>query len=253
MIKQKNKKYWNEIADIYDSSVGDKGDRQHEKVINPIVLKLLGDVKNKIVLDAGCGNGYLAGMIAKKAKKVIGVDFTDRLIDLAKDKLNLKNLKFFVSDIKKLSFPDNYFDLVLCNMVLMDINCPLTALRELSRVIKKKGILVVSIIHPCFENPPMTYSIIEELNGKKVRLGRVVKNYFETGLVIDKSQLMKEGVPYRHYHFTISDYINYFSEAKFHIEEVVEPDGNKLNKNTNNKGSLYEHTPTFIIFKLIKI
>ena len=82
MNNQKNKKYWDKIAKLYHANVGEKGDVRHEMVINPVVFNFLGDLKGKVVLDGACGNGYLSRRMAKTAKKVVGVDLTEKLIEL---------------------------------------------------------------------------------------------------------------------------------------------------------------------------
>lgn len=213
---------------------------------------MLGDLTGKTVLDAGCGNGYLTRKMAQTAKKVYGVDFTEKLIELAKQKNNPANVEFSVGNLEKLQFPDSAFDLVLCNMVLMDVENIEKAIAEMSRVLKKNGIIVASIIHPCFENPPFTYSLFEEKEGKKARLGRVVQNYFDTGLIIDKNQPVENGEPYQHYHYMISDYLNAFSKAGLSLEETNEPNEKQILNDEDPDLDINIHTPTFVIFKLRK-
>lgn len=253
MNNQKNKKYWAEIAKLYHANVGEKGDIRHEMVINPVVSDFLGNLEGKVVLDAACGNGYLSRRMAKTAKKVVGVDFTEKLIEFAKSQDNPKNLEFFVGNLEKLQFQDKVFDIVLCNMALMDIERLRVVVVELCRVLRVGGKLVISLIHPCFENPPRTYSIFDEKNGKKIRIGRVVQKYFDTGLVIDRNQIVDKGEFYQHYHYMISDYLNAFSRANLFLKEVSEPNGNEIFKSTGNDEGMNDHTPTFIIFSLEKL
>lgn len=56
------------------------------------------DLAEKIVLDFGCGSGYGAYLLAKKAKIVYGIDYSPRAIEYAKINYSSKNLKFFVAD-----------------------------------------------------------------------------------------------------------------------------------------------------------
>ena len=242
-----SKIYWQEIAQTYNNIVGEKGDIMHEKVINPIVIDFLGDLKGKVVFDAGCGNGYMSRILSKTASRVVGVDFTERLIKLARQCPNPSNLEFFVDDLEKLKFPNNTFDVILCNMVLMDVERMSYVIMELSRVLKRDGTLVISTIHPCFENPPYTYSIVDS-HGELT--GRVVRNYFETGLVIDEKQNVVKGQFYQHYHYMLQDYLNTFSRANLFLEKTSEPNDFEILGVGN---SMNPHTPTFIILKLRKI
>ena len=95
----KNNKFWQEFSGQYDNLVGEEGDKYHRLVINPLVFKLLGNLKGKIVLDAGCGNGYLSRIMAKTAKKVVGADFTPQLIELAKKRSShINNLEIIYAN-----------------------------------------------------------------------------------------------------------------------------------------------------------
>ncbi len=235
-----NQTFWEEITEDYDSLVGDQGDKHHRLVINPIVGDLLGDLKNKVVLDAACGNGYLSQKMALNAKKVIGVDFNSKFIALARARYGkTKKLEFRVGDIKKLEFSDKFFDLVLCNMALINIDDLFPAIQELSRVLKSQGSLVVSITHPCFENPPHVYTLYNDKGESK---GKVITNYFVTGQVINPEN------DHLHYHYLLSDYLNSFADSGLCLEKVVEPNGAKI---MGDKAG--DITPLFLIMKLKKV
>ena len=67
------------------------------------------------ILELGCGYGRILLKLAKKAKTVIGIDNSRVSIQLAKETLkDFKNCEVLEMDAKKLEFPDNYFDKVLC-------------------------------------------------------------------------------------------------------------------------------------------
>lgn len=253
MNNQKNKKYWEIIAKFYHANVGEKGDIRHEIIINPVVFNFLGGLEGKVVLDGACGNGYLTRRMAKTAKKVVGVDFTEKLIEFAKHQDNPKNLEFFVGNLEKLQFQNQIFDVVLCNMALMDVEKLDIVIEELSRVLKIGGKMVMSLIHPCFENPPRTYAIFEEKEDKKIRVGTIVQKYFTKGLVVDKRNVVDNGEFYQHYHYMISDYLNSFSRANLFLREVSEPNGNEILRSLGKDGGMNDDTPTFIVFGLEKL
>ena len=238
------KKYWEKVAKSYNKLVGETGDLAHKKVVNPIVSDFLGNLKGKVVLDSACGNGYWSKRLAKSAKRVVGIDFTEELIEIAKSKFSSSNLVFKVCDIKNLSFSDNKFDTVLCNMALIDIDDLTKAIGELSRVLKVDGDLVISITHPCFENSPNTVTLKNE---KGEKIGRLVKYYFKTGLIKDAKQGWDNQYNYQHYHYTMSDYLNAFARHKLLIRRTSEPNWAEIMKEG------YSHTPYFLIFKLKKL
>jgi ubiquinone/menaquinone biosynthesis C-methylase UbiE len=244
MKKSPNKLRWEQIADIWDQAVGEEGDIRHKLVINPIVSKLLGDLQGKVVLDAGCGNGYLARRMAKTAKKVVAVDFTEGLIERAKERsVGITNIEYHVENIEELSLSDHSFDVVLSNMVLMDLERLDKAVKEFSRVVKKDGLIIISTQHPCFENAHKDYPLRNE---KQEEIGRVITDYFTSGLVVDKY----EGFP--HYHWMLSEYLNAFSKNNLFLQEVLEPSNKEILKEKMTE-VIRNHTPMFIVFKLRKM
>lgn len=69
------------------------------------------------VLDVGCGNGYNTFQIAKKAKKVTGIDLSADNIASAKKHFARKNLCFMMGDATTYKFTDKYDQLVLSNVL----------------------------------------------------------------------------------------------------------------------------------------
>ena len=48
---------WEQLSDWYDEKQGNDGDLWHRTLIDPTVIRFLGNVRNKEILDLGCGNG----------------------------------------------------------------------------------------------------------------------------------------------------------------------------------------------------
>ncbi len=98
------------------------------------------------VLDAGCGNGRLIGLLKDKNINYLGVDISEKLIEIAKRKYPQN--EFLVADNLNLPFPDNNFDKVFFIAVLHTIpsrELRKKALMELKRVLKPKGILILTV------------------------------------------------------------------------------------------------------------
>jgi len=97
-----------------------------------------------IVLDVGCGNGYNSYQIAKKVKKVVGVDINSEYISLAKKKYNKENIEFLNQDI--LNFDKNMvFDVIVLSNVLEHIKDRIDFLEKISKKGKKVLIRVPMI------------------------------------------------------------------------------------------------------------
>lgn len=233
------KAYWSSIARNYDAVVKETGDQSQQLIINPVVQELLGDLKDKCVLDAGCGNGYWTRRMAETAQRVVGVDFTEELIERARSRGVPKNAEFIIGNLERLLLAKDTFDVVLMSMVLLDLEDLSTPIGEIARVTKQGGKVIVSTTHPCFENPPNTHSLKD---GQGNKTGRVVKNYFQTGLVKDQEN------HYQHWHYKISDIVNMFAANHLFVEKMIEPSSNGF---LQNKG--VDHFPYFLVMRFKKL
>lgn len=75
---------------------------------------------NDSVLDIGCGNGALTYDVAKKAKKIVGIDVSEQNISFAKRKLSGKNIGYICGDALT-NLPNGKFDVILLSNVLEHI------------------------------------------------------------------------------------------------------------------------------------
>jgi SAM-dependent methyltransferase len=107
------------------------------------------DLAGQKWLDAGCGTGTLARFLAeRKGCKVLGVDASEEMISRCAPAANTKFRQ--IRDICETGLADETFDGVLCSSTLEYVPDPLAALRELRRVLRPNGLLLVSVpnAHP---------------------------------------------------------------------------------------------------------
>src|SRR3989344_8752717 len=149
-------RYWeNRIANAGNNirAVGHKGFTNEENeiiykakfnILNKIFEKI--KIKNKKVLDAGCGIGIFAKYYSDGGAKVYVTDASLTAIKLTKK--NVPNLiRYNVSPLSKLVYKDNFFDIVHCFDALYHITDEKTwelTLHEFSRILKKGGYLVIT-------------------------------------------------------------------------------------------------------------
>jgi SAM-dependent methyltransferase len=67
-------------------ATADDGDFAKRHLVNPVLIRLLGEVRGRRVLDAGCGNGYFSRMLAERGALVVGVEPTDVMSAFAREK-----------------------------------------------------------------------------------------------------------------------------------------------------------------------
>lgn len=142
---------WGSVADWYHEYLS-SGGTYHEKVILPNLARLLLPKKGERILDAACGEGFFSRAFAGSGAEIIGVDISSELIAIAK-KLSPEGV-FHAAPIDNLSFAkDKSFDKALCVLALQNIEEPSRALKEIARILKPGGILVIVLNHPCFRIP----------------------------------------------------------------------------------------------------
>jgi len=98
-----------------------------------------------IFIDIGCGGGYISKQIYFRNKcKVVGVDFSIKAIQLAKNNCNNLPIVFLNNSITKIELPDAYADVVACFGCLEHVENIDLALSEITRILKKSGILFIT-------------------------------------------------------------------------------------------------------------
>lgn len=109
---------------------------------NLAAIKYLKPLKNKKILDLGCGLGDASVYFAKKGAHVYSIDISPQMIQVTKKLARMhhvgRQIKSSVMVAEKLRFPNNYFDYIYGNGVLhhVDIN---KASQEIHRTLKPKG------------------------------------------------------------------------------------------------------------------
>jgi len=120
-----------------------------------LVLKYLGDIKGKKVLDVGGGDAALAYCLYQKGALVTVIDNEPEGIRLGQDNFKSKNAlaEFVVGSAYELPFSTGHFDHVVCSEVIEHLLYPEKAVKEASRVLKPAGLFVVTTPYRLLETP----------------------------------------------------------------------------------------------------
>jgi len=207
-------------------------------------LRLMGNLKNKRVLEIGCGGAQCGITFAKKGAKVIGIDLSKKQLEYAKKlaERNKVKIKFLQGDMKNLSKINSASqDIVFSSWALFYVSDLMKCFKEVNRVLNKNGIFVFSTIHPfwsCVGNETF----------------KIKRNYWKG--------IGKFKEPYKKGIFVAYRYnLNNISEALFNsgfiIERILEPDPRKYRKFSREivpkeKQKLMGIIPRTIIFKVEK-
>ncbi len=135
---------WNKIAPEYFKHIQSPFTKS---VKNPIyrLLRRLGNTNEKSVLEVGCGTGTLIPFLAKNFKRVVAVDISRKMIEIAEEKHgHLENVELKVMDAVNITRLQEKFDVVVCvnSIIMPDIVKVNKVIKKMYRVLKKKGFLV---------------------------------------------------------------------------------------------------------------
>jgi len=214
----------------------------------PAILKLSGSVRGKKVLDLGCGAGWLSAEFCKRKAKVFGVDPSTKLIKICNcQNKDIEDINFAVSDGDNLKcFRNGQFDIVVANMVFLAVysRSKLEKMfQEISRVLKKKGILIFSDCHPFTNAVGKTCTKISASN-KGFDYFKVGAKYKGTFLLSDYST-----IEFVDSYWSLEYYSKLLNKSGMIIEQIVEPRPVKLDPQKRLKNY---RIPEYIIFKCRK-
>lgn len=133
--------FWDRVASIYDVFVHLINARTHKELRTQI--RYLFDYSDT-VLECACGTGMLTEVIASECRQLIATDFSKNMLKRAEKKCRgYSNIRFMISDILRLDFPDAAFDKVVAANVIHLLDNPREALGELNRVCRPGGKIIV--------------------------------------------------------------------------------------------------------------
>ncbi len=202
------KEQWNNAAMRF---IQEQELSEYAKVNRKIVKARFSNLSGIKVLDLGCGYGYYTDYFNSIGADVIGVDCSEKMIEIACNKY--PNCNFHVYDItKKLPFDNDSFDMIFCNQVLMDVNDVENVFSECNRILKSSGIFYYSIVHPAFYDGCW---VIDESGYKHSKtISRYLKFYTLTNDFWGETT---------HFHRPLSFYLNIASKYNFVLKHTDEP------------------------------
>jgi len=143
---------------------------------NPLVLleerhiaPLVGNVARLAVADIGCGTGRHALRLAAAGARVTAIDFSEAMLQRARAKAGAGAITFVRHDLAKpFPLPSAAFDRVFCCLVLDHIAELGSFFRELHRLCRPKGRVIISVMHPAMSLKGVQARFIEPASGRRI-------------------------------------------------------------------------------------
>lgn len=186
----------------------------------PAMEKMLPDLKGKIVLDIGCGYGHnCLDFIKRGAKKVIGIDISEKMLDVAKKESANPDIEYRQMNMDEISSLNTKFDLVYSSLAIHYAEDFKKLMSDIFGLLNNNGILLYSQEHPI-----MTATIDENMrhfnfdeNGNRVSF--TFSDYNRSG--VRKAHWFGEELI--KYHRPMGEILTGIAHSGFTITDVVEP------------------------------
>ena len=139
---EKGRAYFDRVASKWDSI---RGEILGGIDLNREIIKSIN--KSKVTADLGCGNGELAALLLERSEKVIGVDRSTGMLDMARKNTGSETdgrLDFRLGELSHLPVRDGEVDTAVINLVLHYLDVPAGGIDEAARILKKGGRLIIA-------------------------------------------------------------------------------------------------------------
>jgi len=193
---------------------------------NRFILKQLGNLQGKYLLDLGCGAGENSVYFARQGANCVAADYSPGMVDVALKlaAANQVQVEGKVVNAMAIDFPDNTFDVVYASNLLHHIPDPTLAIKEMHRILKPGG-------KACFWDPLRHNPVINVYR----RIATKVRTEDEMPLDINIVNFVKS-------HFSQTQYDTFWIATlwiflRFYLIEKVDP-----NKERYWKKIIIEHT-----------
>jgi ubiquinone/menaquinone biosynthesis C-methylase UbiE len=211
--------HWSDVGEWYDGLVGDEGSEFHREVVIPGVLKLLGQVAQRTVLDVACGQGVLSRKLALHGAKVTAVDAAESLIEAARGRGG-EGIIYLKLDAEDLRLPGAEFDSAACVLAIQNMANPQGAFTSVGRVLKPGGVFVVVMMHPSFRSPKTTHWGWDPEAGVQYR--RVDRYLSPRKEPIVTHPGIKDGSYTWSFHRPIGEYVGFARKAGMLVDAIEE-------------------------------
>lgn len=211
---RRNRASWNESADSYQERNGpllaaSGGMGWGVWQIPEAELHVLGEVRDKDILEFGCGAAQWSIALAKAGARPVGLDLSDRQLEHARTLMIKAGVDFLLvhASAEAVPLPDASFDIVFCDHGAMTFADPYRTVPEAARLLRPGGLFAFNHGSPILS---IAWPIDSERAGD-----RLVSDYFGMHQ-FDYGDTLDFNLPY-------GEWIRLFRANGFVVEDLIEP------------------------------
>jgi SAM-dependent methyltransferase len=238
---------WERNAEFWIRIIRKRLDPFRSQLTDAEVLRAIGPCAGAAVLDAGCGEGYMARALTERGATVVGLDRSARLLRAAGEMRagNDQEPVFALGDLAALPFRDEQLDVVLCNHSLNDLRFLRRPFQEFARVLRPGGRLVVLMLHPCFYGGRDDRGNREEAPvGRYFSLRRVEQRFSVSGEISPAPTVI--------WVRPLESYFALLADAGFHVSVLREPHPSKARLERDPWWRATFTRPLFLLLSAVK-
>ena len=195
---------YDECADQYIAMVEGLNESFDSDPLAPTFFDLIGDVRGLKVLDAGCGEGFVARVLTAQGAEVTAIDISAPLVEAGKSKDAEGKIDYRILDLSEpLPELEGRFDLIASHVVLNDVPDYRGFIRTIGSLATPNARAVFSINNP--------YSAFRR---------EKATSYFASGEAVIYQGMAGIGVEVYYYHRTMEEYITAFRESGFLLRSL---------------------------------
>lgn len=240
---------------IYDNEIffeGYKKIRDNEVNANnlfeiPALFSMMPDLKEKRVLDLGCGFGeHCKRFVECGAEKVVGIDISEKMLEVAKYENSDRRITYLNMPMEEISQLNEQFDVVISSLAIHYVEDFDGVIKSIYEMLVKNGVFIFSQENPLCTCHSGGNRWTRDENGNKLHL-----NLSDYGIEGERESVwFVDNV--KKYHRTFSTIVNSLIETGFTIEKMIEPlpTAEILQKYPDYKDLF--HKPDFLLVKVRK-
>lgn len=190
-----------------------QADSPNDTIEQPIFMEMLGEYVGKSILDLGCGDGgFGAQLLAGGAQSYVGIEASERMAVLAREKLTPMGGTLYHDSIENWMYPEGAFELVVSRLALHYTDHIEQTFARVYGALKPGGRWVFSVEHPVLTSSNQSATV----SGRRYEWA--VDNYF----VMGARNVAWMGSTVIMFHRTVEDYFTALQQTGFTVEQLRE-------------------------------